>query len=30
VEANHALAAGGLSDDEIKRIIADTGKILND
>lgn len=30
VEANHALAAGGLSDDEIKKIIADTGKILND
>jgi hypothetical protein len=30
VAANHALAAGGLSDDEIKKIIADTGKILND
>ena len=30
VAANHALAAGGLSDEEIKRIIADTGKILND
>jgi hypothetical protein len=30
VEANHALAAGGLSDDEIKKIIADTSKILND
>jgi Cu/Ag efflux protein CusF len=30
VAANHALAAGGLSDDEVKKIIADTGKILND
>jgi hypothetical protein len=30
VAANHALAAGGLNDEEIKRIMADTGKILND
>lgn len=30
VAANHALAAGGLSDSEIKSIVADTGKILND
>jgi hypothetical protein len=30
VAANHALAAGGLNDEEIKRIVADTSKILND
>jgi hypothetical protein len=30
VAANHALAAGGLNDDEIKKIVADTSKILND
>ena len=30
VAANHALAAGGLSDEEVKKIVADTSKILND
>ena len=30
VAANHALAAGGLSDEAIKQIITDTSKILND
>ncbi len=30
VEANHALAAGQLDDSQIKAIIADTSKILND
>jgi len=29
VEANYALAAGGLTDDTIKKIVADTSKILN-
>jgi len=28
VQASHAVGAGGLSQDEIKNIIADTGKIL--
>ncbi len=30
VAANHALAAGGLTADAVKGIIADTAKILND
>jgi len=29
VEANHALSEGGLTDSEIKKIIADTSKIIN-
>ncbi len=29
VEANYALSAGGLTDDTIKKIVADTSKILN-
>ncbi|HEV2968719.1 MAG TPA: hypothetical protein VGY55_01945 [Pirellulales bacterium] len=30
VAASHALAAGGLNDDEIKKILADTSKVLHD